>query len=109
MLNLWTLIGFVVISFVGGIVTGAVALFLGGAGSLRVLAKRLSVLEEREDELEDRLVREVKARAGKKGVEVRRTAAEAEAEAQEALRLVEHPIGAQRNPSRSKRPSVIRR
>jgi len=109
MLNIWTLIGFVVISFVGGIVTGAVALFLGGAGSLRVLAKRLNVLEERQDDLDDRMVREVKARAGKKGVEVRRTAAEAEEEAQKVLSLVDHPIGTQSDPSRPRRPSVFRR
>jgi len=109
MVDPWLVIGYLLIAFIGGAVTGAIALILGGAGSLRVLAKRLNILEERQDDLEDNLGREVKKRASRKGVEARRTAKEVEEEAQQVLRLVDNPIGLPSNPQRSQRPSTVGR
>ena len=109
MVDPWLVIGYLLISFIGGAVTGAIALIIGGAGSLRVLAKRLNVLEERQDDLEDNLGREVKKRASAKGVEARRTTKEAEAEAQAVLAAAGNPIGLPANPHPSQRPSTIGR
>ena len=106
MVDPWLVIGYLLIAFMGGAVTGAIALIIGGAGSLRVLAKRLNLLEERQDELEDGLGREVKKRASAKGVEARRTTKEAEAEANAVLAAAGNPIGLPANPYRSHRPTV---
>ena len=107
MVDLWPLIGFFVISLMGGMITGAVALMLGGMGSVRVLRNRLEALESRQDDQAEILTREVKKRASRKGVEARQTVAEAEAEAQQVLRLVEPPLGPGGDPQGSRRPSVI--
>ena len=107
MVDLWPLIGFFVISLIGGMITGAVALMLGGMGSVRVLRNRLEALESRQDDQADVLTREVKKRASRKGVEARQTIAEAEEEAQAVLALVPtqtFPVG---HPGHVGRPSVI--
>jgi len=109
LMDVWSLIGFVVISWLGGAVAGAVALILGGAGSLRVLARRLNVLEERQDTTEDRLTSEVKKRASEKGVSARRTAAQVTKEAEEVLEDNRNrPLGLVGRPSTMDRPSVAR-
>lgn len=107
MVDLWPLIGFFVISLMGGMITGAIALMLGGMGSVRVLRNRLETLESRQDDQADILNREVKKRASRKGVEARRTAAEAEEEAQQVLRMVGDPLRLGDDPQGSRRPSVI--
>ena len=107
MVDLWPLIGFFVISLMGGMITGAVALMLGGMGSVRVLRNRLEALESRQDDQADILTREVKKRASRKGVEARRSVQEAEEEAQGVLRLVNHPVDLLGDQQRPQRPSVI--
>jgi hypothetical protein len=107
--SLWLVTGFFVISLIGGMIVGAVALFLGGAGSLRVLAKRLNVLEERQDDLEDNLIREVKKRASAKGVEARKSTKEAHEEAQAVLRAAGGSISLLDDPRGLKRPSIVGR
>ncbi len=107
-MEIWSILAFQLIALVGGAVTGALALLLGGAGSLRVLANRLNVLEERQDHTDDRLTTEVKRRAGQASAEKREKAATAEEQAQAVLSAAAQagatPGGA---PRAGKRPSVV--
>lgn len=83
--DIWSILAFQLIALVGGVATGAAALLLGGAGSLRVLANRLELLEERQDHTDDRLTSEVKKRAAGVAVEKRSKAATVEEEARQLL------------------------
>ena len=110
LMDLWTLLGFSAISVIAGGVTGAIALLLGGAGSVRVLAKRLETLEERQDDLGDRMTTEVKRRASLAAKDVReKRGTDADVISQAKLVLAEHEAAnpPQRAPQARKRPSVI--
>ena len=107
MVDLWPLIGFFVISLMGGMITGAVALMLGGMGSVRVLRNRLEALESRQDDQADILTREVKKRASQKGVEARMSVKEAEEAAQATLALGNPQMSPYSDPRVPRRPSVI--
>lgn len=110
MMDLWTLLGFAVVSVIAGGVTGAISLVLGGAGSLRVLVKRLETLEVRQDDLGDRMTNEVKRRASLAAKDARQQRGNDADVISEAKRvLAEHE--AANSPGKAsqsrRRPSVI--
>jgi len=98
----WSLIvAVLVVSLVGGAITGAVALALGGMGGIRVLSMRIDEIGAGLERTDERITREVKTRAAEAGVKVREVKS-ASAQAQEFLADSEpaKPAG---------RPSVIGR
>ena len=109
-MDLWTLLGFAAISVMAGAATGAVSLALGGAGSVRVLVKRLETLEVRQDDLGDRMTKEVKTRASLAAKDARHQRGNDADVISEAKRvLAEHEAAnpPHRPAQARKRPSVI--
>lgn len=97
----WSLIvAVLVVSLLGGAVTGAVSLAIGGMGVLRGLGQRIADIESTTERTNERITREVKTRAGDTATQ-KRTDATVKAEA-EALLASTPTTG-------SKRPSVLGR
>lgn len=101
----WSLIvAVLVVSLVGGAITGAVALAIGGLGATSVLRQRLAETQATVERTDERITREVKKRAAEVGVEARERKS---AEAQAAEYMAQH--GAQApSVDASQRPSVVR-
>jgi len=98
----WSLIvAVLVVSLIGGAITGAVALAIGGVGVNRVLRQRISETEAAVERTDERITREVKKRAADIGVETREKKS---AEAQAAEFMAQNPAA----PSDKPRPSVVR-
>lgn len=96
----WSLIlAVLMVSLLGGALTGAVALVIGGLGVTRGMARRLGKLEDQTERTDDRITREVKTRAGLAAV-AKRSDADVKREA-EAL------LSGNTQPSAERRPSVI--
>ncbi len=53
----------------GSLIGGAISVLIGGLGATRLLARRLTQLEDDQELLQDRMTTEVKRRAGKSRVE----------------------------------------
>lgn len=61
----WSLIvAVLVVALIGGAITGAVSLAIGGMGVTRGLRTRVDQLQERTERTNERITREVKTRAG---------------------------------------------
>lgn len=58
-------------ALVGGALSGVVSLLLGGAGAIRQLNSRVRELEDFAEATDQRITREVKARAGRRSAEKR--------------------------------------
>lgn len=71
MMDIWLLIAMQAIALVGGAITGALALALGGMGGLRSLRTRQDALTNKLELIDGRITHEVKARASKAGVKAR--------------------------------------
>jgi len=97
----WFLAAIPLVSALSGVLTVGAIAALGGLGALRVLHRRIVLVEERIEDTDERITREVKRRAADKGVEARKSSPEAQAAAHLAENA-EAPSG------RSKKPSVIR-
>lgn len=107
-MDIWSILAIQLIALVGGAITGAVALALGGAGSLRVISSRLNLLEEAVEHTDDRVTKEVKTRAGLAAAEKRRSAASVAEEAEAVLLAAGKAApGAGGAPRAGKRPSVV--
>ena len=109
-MDFWLAFAIFGLSITGGAITGAVSLVLGGAGSVRVLARRLETLEGRQDDTSTRLTKEVRRRAGDNASDARRshgTDASVIADAKRVLAEHEAANPPQRAPQGRKRPSVI--
>jgi len=102
-MDIWSLLALQLLALAGGVLTGVGALLLGGAGSLRVLANRLELLEERQDHTDDRVTSEVKKRAAQVSVDKREAAKSVEDQATELLAAAAKPPARQS----AKRPSVM--
>lgn len=100
MVDIWLLIAMQAIALVGGAITGALALALGGMGGLRALRTRQDSLTNKLELIDGRITHEVKARASRAGVKAR-TDTELVAEA------MEH-VGRAQPAANSNRPSVVR-
>ena len=83
-MDLWLVLGLQAITLLGGVIAGAVALTLGGAGGLRSLRTRQDGLADAVERIDERITHEVKARASKAAV-ASRTDKELHEEAQRTL------------------------
>jgi len=100
MLGVWSIIGLLLLSVVSGLACAALMVFVGVQGVMVALTKRLEILQISVEHLDQRFTREVKARAGQKGVEARQEAKSLSEEAR--VRLVEGT-----EPKAPARPSVL--
>ncbi len=98
LMDLWSLLALQAITLIGGLLAGAIALALGGAGGLKVLRTRQKSLKDAVERIDERITHEVKTRAGRASATAR-TDKELSQEAQERL-------GGSNPPQTSKRPSV---
>jgi len=98
----WTLVAIPVVSALTGLITAGVVMAVGGLGVLRALHRRLLLAEERIEDTDSRITREVKRRASIAAQDAKRTSPEQEA----AAYLKEH--GA-KDQTPSQRPSLVRR
>jgi len=101
-MDIWSILALQVVALLGGALTGGAALVLGGAGSMRVLTRRMELLEELADHTAERITSEVKKRASQAAVEKREKAASVEQQAAEILDAAKKPLS-----SPAKRPSVV--
>ncbi len=99
--DIWYVIALQVIALVGGMLAGAVALAIGGAGGIRMLSKRLEIVENHTDDLGSRITKEVKSRAGTLGAAARKTSDA------DLLAQVHEANAASQAPPAGKRPSPL--
>jgi len=98
----WSLIlAVLVVAFLGGALTGAVSLAIGGLGVTRNLSQRLGEVEDATERTGERITREVKTRAGLAAT-AKRTDADVKREAEATL------AGNSRPPA-TRRPTVVGR
>jgi len=103
-MEIWSLLALQAITLLGGLIAGAIALAIGGAGGLKVLRTSQSRLKDAVERIDERITHEVKTRAGRAAATARGDARgdkELTAEAHERL-------GGATPPNTSKRPSVAR-
>lgn len=98
--GLWSLVAVFVLSLLSGALTGGVALLIGGYGGILALARRLTIAEQRVEDTDQRITREVKRRAADAGVAARVTDPKKIAEAH--LATLQPPA-----PEEGTRPSVV--
>lgn len=99
----WSLIvAVLVVALIGGAVTGAVALAIGGLGVTRRMSRRIGKIEDATERIGERITREVKTRAGLAAVS-KRTDADVKREAEERM------AGNPQSPALRQRPSVVSR
>ncbi len=97
-MDLWSLLALQAITLIGGLLAGAIALAVGGAGGLKVLRSSQARLKDAVERIDERISHEVKQRAGR---------AAASARSDKELTQEAHERLAVPNPSStSKRPSV---
>jgi len=96
----WSLIlAVLVVALLGGALTGAVSLAIGGLGVTRHLNQRMGELESATERTDERITREVKTRAGHAAA-TKRSDADVKREATERLAQNQAPAG-------TGRPSVV--
>jgi len=99
-LGAWPIVGLLLLSVVSGLACAGAMILLGVQGVMVALTKRLEILQISVENLDTRFTREVKTRAGLKGVEAVK---EAKSLAEEArIHLV-----AKSPPTAPARPSVL--
>jgi len=75
-MEVWLIIAIPVVSALTGLITTGVVMMVGGLGVLQSFNRRLILVEERIEDTDTRITREVKRRAADKAVEVKRTSPE---------------------------------
>jgi len=96
-MEIWNLLGFVVVAVLSGTVTAGIAVLIGGVGGLSAVVRRINLLEHKVNDTDDRITKEVKTRAALKAVEAKANRRTPEQIAQEHL---------DDNPVSSGRPKV---
>lgn len=91
-----------VVSVLSGTLTAGLILLVGGAGVLRQLHRRLLLVEERIEDTDERITKEVKRRAANKALEAR----DAAPKSPEVL-AKEHLASAGPDTAPSGKPSVV--
>ncbi len=97
-MNIWSLLALQAITLLGGIIAGAIALSIGGAGGLKVLRTRQASLKDAVERIDERITHEVKTRAG-------RAAATARSD-KDLTQEAHERLGAPNPSPTSQRPSV---
>lgn len=78
-MDVWMLIAIPVVSALTGLITTGVVMALGGMGVMQSLHRRLILVEERIEDTDTRITREVKRRAAGAAVEAKKTSPEQQA------------------------------
>jgi len=97
-MDIWTLIGFTAVAVLCGTVTAGIAVLIGGVGGLSTAIRRIKLLEQRVDDTDTRITKEVKTRAALKAVD-------AKAESRSAKQIAEEHLGNVQDDG-GKRPKV---
>jgi len=97
-MEIWSLLALQAITLLGGLLAGAIALAVGGAGGLKVLRTSQTRLKDAVERIDERITHEVKSRAG-------RAAAAARGD-KELTQEAHDRLGAPNPAPTSKRPSV---
>lgn len=99
--DIWTLLAYQLVAILSGVATAGLSLVLGGLGGQFALARRLAVLEDRADDLDVKITREVKRRAADAATAARSNAKSVETEAAELIASAKagRDTGARRRPS----------
>jgi len=63
-MEIWSQLGFSVVAILTGVVTAGLAVLIGGVGGLAHVVRRINLLEQRVDDTDGRITKEVKTRAG---------------------------------------------
>ena len=101
----WWILALTLVIFVTNAGTAGLWLTLGGLGGQRQLLRAYKALKDDLDRVDERITREVRARAGQKGQEKRQEARSLEAEARDRLEDPSRPLEGSKQPPR---PSLIR-
>lgn len=98
-MEIWQIVAIPVVSALTGLITTGVVMALGGLGVVQSLTRRLLLVEERIEDTDTRITREVKRRAADAALEARKTDPKEQA--------LEHLARGQATTSR--RPSIVGR
>ena len=98
-MTIWELLGYLMVSIVSGVVTAAACVVIGGVGGLAVVIRRVNLLEQKVDDTDGRITREVKTRAAHAAVDAKRENLSAKQIAEEHL--------ANKPPESHGRPTVV--
>lgn len=100
--DFWSLLAIQAVAILSGVVTACLVLAIGGLGGIRALSRRLILAEERVEDTDQRITREVKRRAADAAVEARKASPKEQAE----KFLAENPAPAARPGAR---PTIVGR
>ena len=95
----WLFFAFLLVAVLSGAATGVLSLLIGGVGGQWALTRRVKLTEERLEDVNDRITKEVKRRAGEAGVEARAKSPKKLAEEHLAAAAIQRPAAT--------RPSVV--
>lgn len=98
----WFLAAIPLVSVLSGVLTVGAIAALGGLGVIRALHRRIVLVEERIEDTDQRITREVKRRAADKALDSRQSSPKAQAEAY----IATHP---DQGPQPGQKPSIINR
>lgn len=104
MVDIWSLIGYLTVSAFFGVFTGAACVVIGGVGGLSALARRIGLAEQRVEDVDSRITKEVKTRAAHAAVEARKEAGSAK---EVAERWLGEKAGSSGGNAQQLRPSVL--
>lgn len=104
---LWISIAVLVVSVLSGALTAGIVMAIGGLGVIRGLHRRLSLTEERVEDVNTRITTEVKKRAAGMAVEAKTKVKSAQEEVNEALGAGSAANAAMAVDRSRKKPSVI--
>lgn len=62
-MDIWALLGYLVVSVLSGAFTAGLAVMIGGLGGLSAAVRRIILLEQRLEDVDGRITKEVKTRA----------------------------------------------
>ena len=101
---LWVSIAVLVVSVLSGALTAGIVMAIGGLGAVRGLHRRLSLTEERVEDVNTRITTEVKKRAAGLAVEAKARGKSTQEEVDEALAA---SAAAQPTTGSRQKPSVV--
>jgi len=70
-MDIWALLGYLVVSVLAGAFTAGLAVMIGGLGGLSAAVRRIVLVEQRVEDVDGRITKEVKTRAALKAVEAK--------------------------------------
>lgn len=90
-MSIWLLLGHFAVSALFGLLFAGACVVIGGVGGLSALARRINLAEQRVEDVDARITKEVKTRAALAAVEKRKEATSAKDQAEEYMRQNQQP------------------